>query len=814
MMSPTGWPLPTIRTILRRQRRSAGSSALIVTTLALALGASTAVFSVADALLLRAVPFREADQLVAITSAFPSIKLTGMNLSGPEAIEFAQLTRTFSASGPYAFAGLVVQGATEAELANGVEVSEGALTALGAQPFAGRSFAAAEFRPNSRVVILGYGLWRRAFGGDASIVGRVVQLGGVSREVIGIMPDRLMLLNRTVDAWLPLSTDPDEMGGRSDHRFNVVARLASGRSLAEAAADVNRALGIWREETGEMHTPAARMHPLELQPLTRATTGVNREPVVALVGAVLFVLLIACANISNLLVARAHDRRGDVAIQLALGATRARLVADSLSEGLLLAAAGAIASLVVAHLIVDAVRSAWPVVAVAGLEVDYRVLLVSATTAVVCGALIGIAPVMRMEMTRAGEGLKSAGRRSTGGGFRLQNGLIGFQIALAVLLSGSAGLMVRSLLALTRIDLGIDAEHVLRAQVSLAAGSYPEDAQVWGLYERVLERVRALPGVTSASVMSGLPPERRANNSSFLLDGVEVLDHTSIHQVEFIQHAAPGYLRTLGIRMIDGRDLLPFDDDKSAPVALVNETLARQFWPNESAIGHRLKPAGNIGAWFTIVGVVSDVRQNGLQSPVGSELYVPYRQARLLMSGFMPRTMNIVVKAKGDPMDAAGSVRAAVKNVDTSAAISGVADMGTIVDRTIARPRLLAWMFGAFASLALIVAGLGVYAVTSFAVGTRTAEFGVRLALGARSSDILRLVLLGGVRTILIGVAGGTLGVIVSGRLLRNLLFGIQPLDPASTLTAASLISVAALVATFVPARRAARVQPLTALRE
>jgi predicted permease len=630
------------------------------------------------------------------------------------------------------------------------------------------------------------------------------------------MPDGVSILNRPVDVWLPLQIDAATAGSRSDHRFNVVARLAPGRSFDDAVADVVRAMTTWREETGEMHTPHREMHPLSLEPFTRATTGLNREPIGALVGAVAFVLLIACANISNLLVARAERRRGEIAIQLALGASRRRLLGESILEGLVLATAGGVGGLLISRLIVDLLQASWPAVANATLSLDYRILLATAAATTIAGVVIGTIPILRLDAARASEALKSGSRGAGGssGRLRLQKTLIASQIALAVLLAGSAGLMVRSLLALTAIDTGFDTSDVTRLQVSLSAGGYPEDAQVWSFYDRVLERVRAMPGVSHAAAMSGLPPLRRANNTSFLLDGVETMDHRSIHQVEFVQHVTPEYLLTLGIRLRAGRNFEDTDTERAPTVALVNETLAKQFWPNESAIGHRLKPAGNIGTWFTIVGIVADVRQNGLQAPPASEMYVPYRQARLLMNGFMPRTMNLVVRSTTDSPAVVNGVRAAIREVDPAAAISGVSSMQTVVDRTIAQPRLLAWMFGAFATLALVVAAVGVYAVTSYVVGARTAEFGVRIALGATPRDVMRLVVAGGVWTIAAGLIAGSLAAIATARLLANLLFSVTPVDPASLALGALAMAGASIAATILPAVRAARVDPVTALRD
>jgi predicted permease len=814
-MSPT---IPdAFRVIVRQQRRSFGATALIVLTLGLALGANAAMFSVADALLVRAVPYPDPGRLVAVQTGFPAMKLTGMNLSGPEALEFARLTSTFAASGPFSFTGLVVQGGSEAELANGVQISRGALDALQVRPSAGRAFDDDEYVPGGpQSALLGHGLWRRAFGADPAVIGRVVRLGGTARQVVGIMPDGLTLLNRPIDVWLPLTGDATAIGRRSDHNYNVIARLADGWTLADARRDAARAMEIWREETGEMHVPSARMHPLELQPFTQATIGVNREPIAALLAAVGFVLLIACANISNLLVARAETRRGELAVRVALGSTRGRLLFDSVMEGILLAGSGCILGVAIAHLLTGGVEATWPPAATADLRIDVRVLAAAAVLALLTGALIGAAPILRLDLARSGDWLKAGARGAVGGpgGLRLQRVLIVLQVSLAVLLSASAGLMARSLAALTAVDIGLRPEGVLRAQVSLPAGAYPDDPQVWSFYERVLERVRQLPAVNGAAVMSGLPPQRRANNSSFLLDGNTLVDHSAIHQVDFIQHISPDYLRTMGLAIREGRPLTDADHERAAPAALINETLARRFWPDVSPIGRRLEAAGGIGVPFTVVGVISDARQNGIQSPVGSELYVTHRQARLLMSGFMPRTMNIVVRTAGELEVLAGVLRSAVREIDPGAAISGILPMQTVIDRTIAQPRLLAWMFGAFAALALVVAGVGVYAVTSYAVSSRASEFGVRMALGARPADVMRLVIRSGVPTVAAGLFAGAAGSVLTARLIGRLLYGVAPLDPLSLATAATAIAATAALATILPAYRAARVDPLAALRD
>ncbi|HYB93799.1 MAG TPA: ADOP family duplicated permease, partial [Vicinamibacterales bacterium] len=744
-----------LRQVMRRQRGSLAASTMIVLTLALALGANTAVFSVADALLVRAVPFREPSRLMAVSMSFPAIRLTGMGLSGPEALELQQFATVFDAVGPYAFSGLTVEGAAGAEQANAVELSAGAAAALGLSAYRGRMFSRDEYDVGGApVVVLGHAFWRRAFGGDDAIVGRTVRIDGAAREVIGVGAPGVTLLNRAVDMWLPLPLTPGAAGGRADHRFNVVGRLTPGRSLDDASTDLQRAMAIWREETGEMHTPSATMHPLEIQPMTRATTGLSREPIAALVAAVAFVLLIACANISNLLVARAERRRADIAVQLALGASRRRLLIDSLAEGLALAGVGSLGGVALAHGMLAIVIATWPVAANAAPVLDYRVLGMTAAVTLLAGLIIGAVPVLRLDVTRASDALKSGTRGTGASRMRLQKSLVALQIALAVVLSGSAGLMMRSLAALTAVDIGIDADSVLRAHVALPESSYRDDARVWSFYDRLLDRAAALPGVTQAALMSGLPPLRRANNTSFLLDGQESIDHSTIRQVDFVQHISPAYLSVLRIPLLSGRELTVTDNETAAPVALVNESLAERFWPGQNPIGHQLKPAGK-GPWFTVVGVVADVRQAGIQSPAGTEIYVAHRQARLLLPGFLPRSMNLVLRVDGDVMSPASALSLQIREMDPTVVVSAITPLQAAIDRTIAQPRLLAWMFAAFAVLALAVAGIGVYAVTSFAANSRTSEFGLRMALGAEPFDALRLLMSSGSAAIGVGLAAG-----------------------------------------------------------
>jgi predicted permease len=794
------------------------TSWLVVATLALALGAVTAVISVADALILRAVPFPDANRLVLVSSAFPRLRLTNMGLSGPEALELGELTRGFEAVGPLAFTAVTMQAGTDAVQAPAIEISRGALDALGLRPAVGRTFTAAEFQPGREpVVMISSRLWRRAFGGDASIFERGILAAGVATRVVGVVPEGVHLMNRTLDVWLPLTITRDTAGGRADHRFTIVGRVAKEGGLEGARADLARAVAAWREETGEFHSPAPLFHPLSLTPLRAATTGLTSAPITALVGAVAFVLLLACANIVNLLVARADRQRGDIATRVALGATRARLLRDYTIHGLVLAGAGSLAGAGVAHALLAAVRAIWPAAdGGAGLALDVRVLALGASVAIAVGVTIGAAPVLHLDIPRAHQWLQAGGRSAIDrtGRMRLRELLIATQIGVAVLLSSGAGLMIRSLAALMAVDSGFDASGVLRAEIALPEGSYTADASILAFYDRVLERTGGLPGVSQAALVSGLPPLRRANNTSFVVDGAETFGHGAMFQVDFIQHATRQSFDALRIPLTRGRIFTDADNEAAAPVAIVNETLARRFWPGEDAIGRRLRPLIAGTPWFVVIGVTRDVKQAGLQAPAGSELYVPYRQSRLLLPGWLPRSMNLLLRSpSGDVTSLAPAIRREIRAIDPTAAVTGVAPLRDLIDLTIAQPRLLAWLLGAFAALALVIAAVGVYAVTSCAMGTRTAEFGVRMALGATPGNVGRLVVRDSAGPLAAGVLIGCASAIACARVMKGLVFGVAPVDPLSLVAGASLIALAALLATLVPAVRAARVDPLVALR-
>lgn len=801
-----------LRRVWRLQRN--GASVLIAGTLALTLGAAAAVLTLADALLFRAVPFDDPARLTRISAGFPRVGLSGMALSGPEALELADLTQAFAAVGPLTFSDPAIEAGDTPVAGLGIEVSRGAFDALAMRPAAGRLFVPDDFvRGAAPQVMLGAGLWERSFGAQPSVIGRTLEIDGIPHAIVGIAPADATLLGRVPDVWRPLPLDAGNAGGRADHRYTVIGRVRPDLTLEDAAADVARATAIWLEEFGEPHSPSPTMHPLSVESLASVTTGVRREPVTALVAACLFLLLIACANVSLLLASRVEQRRGDIAVQWALGAGQRVVLLEACMEATALSVAGGVAGLVVAVALLRGMQVAWPVLGGIDLDIDFTLIAVAAGLTAVSGLVTASLPILRVRGTRTGDWLRAGARGQAAGRQRAQRLVIAGQIALALSLSSGAGLMIRSLAALGNVETGFDAAGVEHAEVTLPGAVFPHDAQIWQFYDAVLAGVRDLPGVRSAAAMSGLPPLRRANNSSFLLDGVTLVSHDSIRQVDFLQHVSGPYFDTMRIPLRRGRVFTATDDERAAPVAVINETLAARFWPGVDPIGRTLSPVG-FPASFTVVGVVGDVAQDGLTRPPGAELYVPHRQARVLFNTWMPASMHLVVRTGGDGDALAAALRDIVRRTHPAAALSEVRSMDAVVARTIAEPRVLAWVLAAFAMVGLVVACAGVFAVTSYAVGTRTPEFGLRMAMGASPRDVLMLVLRGGLWQTATGAAAGVAGAIAAGRLIEGLLFRVPPFDPVSLAGATLAIGIAALAATFLPAVRAARVDPLVALRD
>ena len=803
------------RHAVRGLRRTPAESTLAAATMAVAIGANTAIFSVVYATILRPLPYPNPAALVTITSEFGSLRLKGMGLSGPEVVELQRFTRSWSHVGAVAY-DTAALGGSEPRRVNVAVASPGLMNALGVLPMLGRTFNADDQRAlNGSVALLSCGVWERAFGADPGLVGRRIDLGGEGRTVIGIMPRGFDLFGSETDVWLPLDLDPG--GPRADHVYRVVARLAPGLSIGQVRAELDSAVSQWLVNTGELHSPAPGFHPLTITPLREAAVGDLGKTMLILLGAVGFVLLLACANVANLLIARAEGACHQLAIRVALGASRRRLLLDQLAEGLCLGATGCAGGLVLAFVLARTLVASAPMLRQEQASgIDLVVLTFAIAVSALSGALSGLAPLLRLDATRAHVWLKADSRGMSGSRDRhaLQHGIMATQIALAMTLLVAAGILMKSFWNLANVDPGIRADHVVTFQLSIPERRFAVDVDVWSLYERLLERLRGLPGVRDAAAMSGRLPQRRANNTTFLIDGVPVRGHEGMPQVDFIQHVTPDYFQALGITRLQGRLLTADDNERSEPVAVVNETLARKFWAGKNPLGQRFRPVLPDNPWVTVVGVVSDVKQAGLSADVGTEVYVTHRQARLLLSGWLPSSMHIVVRtAPGRTAAVAREIPALTREVDSYVAIAGLRSMTASLNASIAGPAFVATLLASFAALALVLATVGIYGVIACGVAQRTGEFGVRMVLGATPRSVSRLVVGQSAFPITAGVVAGLAGAIGSSRLLATLVFQVSPADPATLSLAAVLLTAVAFIACWIPARRATHVDPLHALR-
>lgn len=806
-----------LRQTARALRRTPAETALAIATMALAIGANTAIFSVVYATVLKPLPYPNPDALVAITTEFGTLQLKGMGLSGPEVVELQRFTRSWSHVGAVRYETNAL-GGSEPRRVNVAVASPDLLNALGVPATLGRTFSSDDQRgANGQVAILSHGLWERVFGADPALVGRRIDLGGEGRTIVGVMPRGFDLLGSDTDIWLPLDLNASSPGPRADHTFRVVARLASGLSIEQARADLDAAVSQWLVNTGELHSPAPRFHPLTLTPLRELAIGDLGKTMLVLLGAVGFVLLLACANVANLLIARAEGARHQLAIRVALGASRRRLLLDHLAEGLCLATAGCAGGLFLTLALTRTLIASAPMLPQhQAAPVDLVVLTFAVAVSAFSGIASGLAPLLRLDTGRAQRWLQSDGRGMTGSRDRrtLQYGIMAAQVALALTLLAGAGVLLKSFWTLASVDPGIRADDVVTFQLSVPERRFAADADVWALYERLLERLRAVPAVRGAAAMSGRLPQRRANNTTFLIEGVPIQGHEGMPQVDFIQHVTPDYFQSLGIRLLKGRLLTATDTERAEPVAVVNDTLARKFWAGKDPLGQRFRPVLPDNPWVTVVGVVNDVKHAGLSAAVGTEVYVTHRQSRLLLSGWLPSSMHVVVRADPGKADAVlRAIPALTRDVDPYVAIAGLRSMSDSLGASIAGPAFVAKLIASFALLALLLATIGIYGVIACGVAQRTSEFGVRMVLGASRHSVLRLVLAQSALPIAAGITLGLAGAILSSELLSTLVYQVSPADPATLAVAVALLSATSFVACWIPAQRATRIDPLDALR-
>jgi putative ABC transport system permease protein len=800
---------------LRMLWNSPGFTAASILCLALGIGATTAIFSIVNAVLLRPLPYHHSERLIRIYSEFPTFKKFWV--SAPEFLEIQQNAKSWESVEGWVNGGVNLAGGNEPIRVTASFVSGGLLPMLGISPMMGRVITPQDDAPSaSLTAVLSFGLWQRAFGGDTSVIGRDVQWNGRKATIIGVMPKGFQFPPGEADppeAWAPIQIDPAKPGNRSSHFVSAIGMLKSGVTFAQAREEMNRLVEQWGLQSSQgRHMLSPKNHPVVMAGFQEEVVGGVRLAMLMLLGAVAFVLLIACVNVANLLLARAEARQREIAIRKAMGAAVWRLARQFITEGVVLSLGGALLGLGLAFIGLRAIAraNASSVPRVNEIGLDWTVLLFALALSFLTGIAFGLAPLAQIIAGNVHHTLKAAASRTTASvaSGRFRKALVVTEMALALILLIGTGLMVRAFWKLQEIQPGFQQSGLLTMRIALPQAVYPENSRVLQFWTSVQQRVAAIPGVESATFVSGLPPMRQINANDTQIEGWVQREGGPIQNMDYWQLTGPRYFETMGVRLIEGRY---FDDrdGASAPQAvIVNQTTARMYWPSESAIGHRVKP-GFQGDWRTIVGVVEDVKNAGIDKPTGTELYIPYLQT----AGVGMRNGFVILRAKGDPAKMIGPSRRVIHEIDSSLPVAAVRTMDEVVSSAQARPRFLTLLLTMFSSVALALAAVGIYGVISYSVAQRTNEFGIRMAMGASQQDVLKMVLGQGLLLGLIGVALGAVGALALTRLIRGLLFGISSFDPVTFIVMAALLTAVTLIACWAPARRATRVDPMVALR-
>jgi len=806
----------------RQLLRNRAFAIAAILTLAVGIGANSAVFSVVSGVLLEPLPYESPEELVTVSTAFPTMGFDEFWLSPPEYHELREWNESFADIGAYRVGAASIETVDRPLRVPSAIATASFFTTLGVRPELGRTFLEEEDRIGGEpVIVISHGLWQRGFAGDAGILGATVRLSGRTATVVGVLPEGFDIDDEGVDVWSPLhalqSIDPsDHVNRRGNHFMNVVARLSDGVTPERVRQDLERMEQRWAEEYGDVHPIDPELHPMFTTDLRTSLLGDVRPTLLLLMGAVSFVLLIACANVANLLLARSEGRSGEIAVRVAMGAGRSRLTRQLLTEGVALAVLGAGLGLLLARWGTEALIGVNPdaVPRVAEIGLDGRVVGFTALVAVATGVLFGLAPLMGATMGRVGSTLKEGGTRSTRGsaGSRARRLLVIAEVALAVVLLVGSGLMLRSVSGLQRVDLGFDAQNVLTMRLSLPAGDYPEPSEVGAFYTELLASVRALPGVVAASATSGLPPVQTLDANDTEFDGVPMTPDGPPHNVDYYTPIDEGYLATLGIGVVEGRAFEPADALAETPVLLVNERLARTFYGEENPVGRRIRPPFG-DQWFNVIGVVEDVKQAGIRAPAGTELYF-YNPQLAQAGGNVARDMSLVIRTELSPLSLAPAVERIIGELDPALPVADVQTLEQNVARAMAQPRFLALLLGVFAGVALLLAAVGTYGLMAHTVAERNREIGIRMAMGAEPSAVRSLVLRQGAALAGTGLAVGVLGALGLTRFLGAQLYEVGTLDPRTFVAVPLFLGLVALLACWIPARRATRVDPVEALRE
>jgi putative ABC transport system permease protein len=813
--------LQDIRYAIRVLFNKPGFTIVAVLTLALGIGANTAIFSIVNTVLLRPLPYKDSDRLVMIWESNPKLQLGTdyIAASAGEFIDWRDQNRSFESIAAMNGVTLNLTGTGEPERISGVRVSANLFHLMGVEPKLGRSFLPEEDSPGSgRVAIIGHGLWKRRFGSDPSLVGRSLTFDGESYTVVGIMPSGFQFPNSTglpafwglpsqVDLWIPLALTPEQINSRGDHPYTVIGRLKPDVTLQQAQAEMST---IYRGPV-QKNSGSNNDQDVVLLRLQEQVVGKMRPALLVLLIAVGFVLLISCANVANLLLARSFARQKELAVRVALGATRARLILQLLTESLLLSLLGGVAGILLEYWAISALLNLSPgnIPRLDEVSTDARVLCFTLSLTIVTGLLFGLAPAFQASSLSITDSLKDGVKGSTGGigRSRLGNLLVVSEVALSIVLLIGAGLLIRSFARLLDVEPGFNPENVVTMNLSLPETKYPDKVRQTAFFQQLLQRIESLPGVKAAAMVSNLPFSGADEFGAFVIEGRPPVSLSEL-PIADRRKISEDYFRAMEISLLKGRVFTDRDDQNAPKVVVVSESFVRKFFPNEDPIGKQIKqgdPRMNLPL-ITIVGVVGDVKHMALESESRPTIYMPYSQRPT-------PAMTLLIRTASDPKGLVAAVRNEIWAVDRDEPVTDVKTLEEYISDSTSLRRFNMVLLGIFAALALILSGVGIYGVISYSVTQRTHEIGIRMALGADAGDVLRLIVGQGMKLALIGIAIGLPTAFALTTVMSNLLYGVSAADPVAYTFTSLLLTGVAFAACYIPARRATKVDPMIALR-
>ena len=819
-----------IRYALRQLRKSPGFTLTAVLTLAFGIGATTAIFSIVEGVLLRPLPFAEPDRLVVLGDDIDGVDFGGgaPGTTAPSIAKYASGTISFTGTGAYQQTGYELSGAGQPDMINATRLTAGVFSVLGVSPQLGRFFTQQEDDSSQRVAVISYQMWHSRFHGDAHVLGQKILLDRKPYEIIGVMPRSFEFplvpgqLNRS-ELWVPTSLTQGEIAaGTGSWNFAMVGRLKPGVTTAQAKQDMDRvAKEIMRGFPPDL--ASIRIHG-DAQPLADATVAQSRPLVRTLFLAVAVVLFIACANLAGLLLVRVIRRRREISVRLALGASGAAILRQSLVESLILSVAGGLLGLALAAVALRMGVSFLPetLPRISAISLDWKVVAFAIGLAVTTGLFCGLIPAFAAARSGVNDALKEGGRTGTAGGghARLRSALVVGELAVALVLLAASGLLLRSFNKMRSVDLGFKTDHTLTASYSLPHQNYATQAAMDAFNAALLSKLQQLPGVEAVGVTSNLPATGNVGSNGFVPEGY-VPPKGAVLNLAWSAKVMGDYFRAAGIPILRGRVFTSADIEGAPPVVIVNKTLAEKYWPGQDPIGKRV----HIGVpetllrWMTVVGEIGDIKQTSADADTQSQFYMPFGQLKNDLGQFAPPGMldgnggSIVLRSAMQPEQMADSLRAVVRSIDPQLPLTQVESMDRVVAEGQAPRRFNTALISGFAAAAVLLALLGIYSVIAFSAALRTQEMAIRLALGSQRSSVMRLVLVSGAKLGLVGCGIGAVAAVFATRLLRSMLFQVDPLDPTVLVLAAISIFLLAVAASLIPARRAATIDPMQALR-